>query len=147
MSLSVGQQQKESFAERTRRIWRSRKSVRPAVRIAVAYMAVLALVAVGLFLWTASNTNGGDAFDIMAGSASAFTLHAGAPGVALAIVGYLFIPAVIGAVVATVVTARGERKMRSQAEMQQDLTAMITREVAKQVANSQLGGAADEVAK
>src|SRR3712207_27095 len=72
------------------------RSQRPAVRL--AGLTLLPLVVVGLVSAVFSVHAAGAAvtLDVLIGARSAFTEHAGAGGVVLAVVGYLFVPALAG---------------------------------------------------
>ena len=108
------------------------------LRVSAVWGTPLIVIVGGLFLWTALNSGTGHAFDIVTGTASPLTLHGGAAGVALAVVGYLLIPAFVGILVASVLTARAERVLRPRNEVEDEIDAGALRKA--QVTGSTRGG-------
>lgn len=120
-----GGQPRASFRHFVRRVWRSRARIPPMLRVSAVWGTPLIVIVGGLFLWTALNSGTGHAFDIVTGTASPLTLHGGAAGVALAVVGYLLIPAFVGILVASVLTARAERVLRPRNEVEDEIVQKV----------------------
>jgi hypothetical protein len=110
-------------------------------RILLFWGAVVACV-LGIFLGlVASATSAGNAFDVLTGSISQSQAKAGADGVVLAILGYLLVPAVIAALVASVAASRSNRKLTP---LETEL-ADINKELRAIRANQDLPGESTEI--
>lgn len=98
----------------------------PSVRMLLIVTLVLVGIG-GILYWiTAVRTTAASAFDIASGTASPFALKAGPYGVALAVVGYLFAPAVAGAIVAAVVDSAQRDRATSLANLKPKLVEEIS---------------------
>jgi hypothetical protein len=104
------------------------------LRIITAWGIPIAMV-VGILLgFTAADTGKpGDALDILTGSASPIQDRAGPAGIALAIIGYLLVPALIGALVAAILGARVDRLLRPQKEVEEVFRKQLIRQTYDEV--------------
>jgi hypothetical protein len=83
--------------------------------LAIAWFVGALVVAGALFIATGLYASFPAALDILTGSASPFDEHAGVPGVMLAVVGYLLVPAVIGTFAAALFARQVERRIDRRA--------------------------------
>src|ERR1039457_2227140 len=104
------------------------------LRIITAWGIPIAMV-VGLLLGVTAADTGkpGDALDILTGSGSPIQDRAGGAGVALAIIGYLLVPAVIGALVAAILGARVDRLLHDQKDAEETFKKELIRQTKDEV--------------
>jgi hypothetical protein len=104
------------------------------LRIITVWGIPIALVVGVLLGLTAADTGKpGDALDILTGSGSPIQDRAGAAGVALAIIGYLLVPAFIGALVAAILGARVDRLLHDQKDVEEDFKKELVRQTYDEV--------------
>ena len=120
MSYSSGQPN-PGLLDKLRRWVKGRVFTKIELRIITAWGIPIALV-VGILLGLTATDTGkpGDALDILTGSGSPVQDRAGPAGIALAIIGYLLVPAIIGALVAAILGARVDRLLRDKKEAEED---------------------------
>jgi hypothetical protein len=100
----------------------------PPTRLVLKLTAGLVLVGAALYVVTTIETTQADAFDIATGTSSPYSLNAGVAGVLLAIVGYLFAPAVAGTILAAVVDTAQRDRAPTMEQLKPEISAEISAE-------------------
>lgn len=116
----------ESLRHKVRRGWRS---ISLPTRSAGRWGGAAATPTILLFVGTGFYRSFSDAVDILTGSASPFTTHAGVLGVLLALDGYLLVPAIVGLIVATSFARAVERGRTPDLESQ--VAALVNTQLGK----------------
>lgn len=104
-------------------------SMSPPAQLVLRLTAGLVIVGALLYVITTIKTTQADAFDIATGTVSPYFLKAGIFGVLLAVVGYLLVPALAGAILAAVVDAKGRDRAPTAEAVAKELTPQIAEAV------------------
>lgn len=114
------------------------KILSPATRVVIQLTGGLLIIGGILYIVTTVVTTQADAFDIATGTGSPYALNAGTAGVLLAIVGYLFAPAIVGTILAAVLDAKTQRDRAATLE---EVRPIITEEIGRRLPPPPRGGA------
>ena len=112
MSINLDAQPRE-LGGALRRWWRARH---PSVRTLLAWLMAIAAVFITPFLFCVNRVGSAQATEVALTLTSPFQVQAGIPGVILAIVGYLAVPAIVGAIVSASIDLRLSRLQRELAQ-------------------------------
>jgi Family of unknown function (DUF6313) len=127
----VGIQPREKPRQFLERFWASRTVHSALTRWLASWGAATALVVVVLFVVIAGRTgDAGAAFDVLTGARSPFTVGVPWAAVPLAALGYLLLPALVGAVVGVTVERRLESLTRTQEDAMAEMAERL-REVTR----------------